>query len=339
MDPRAARRGPLDLLPPELRRLLRPAPPEPGPPMLAKPAEPEAIGTLGAGWLFERKLDGIRLLADRGGERVRLSSRTGRPQQGVYPEIAAALAAQPASDFAVDGEVVALHEGRTDFGRLQQRMQLTDPRAVRASPVEVSYFVFDLLRLDGQDTTRLPLTARKTLLKAALDWTGPLHWTAHRTGGGAKLLAQAAAAGWEGVIAKRADSAYLHSRSTAWLKFKCGGVQEFVIGGYTEPAGSRIGFGALLLGYYEQGLLHYAGKVGTGFDTATLRVLRPYLDRLEQPHPAFYDRVAEPGAHWVRPVLVAQVGFTEWTRAGLLRQPRFLGIRDDKPAAQVGRAG
>ncbi|GHA58584.1 ATP-dependent DNA ligase [Streptomyces tauricus] len=288
-------------------------------------------------WVFERKLDGVRVLAVREGGRVRLLSRTGNRLDDTYPEIVAALAAQSCADFTVDGEIVAFTHGRTDFGRLQQRMGLTRHRDVEASAVDVTYCLFDLLRLEGADTTRLPLRARKSLLRRALTYRAPLRLTTHRNEGGAELLADACARGWEGLIAKRADSPYAPRRSPDWLKLKCSLEQEFVIGGYTEPGGSRAGFGALLLGHFENDGLRYAGKVGTGFDRRTLLALRGALDELALPASPFTDRVREAGAHWAEPVLVAQIAFTEWTRDGMLRHPRFLGLRYDKPAREVVR--
>ncbi|UPZ33254.1 non-homologous end-joining DNA ligase [Streptomyces sp. LRE541] len=288
-------------------------------------------------WVFERKLDGVRVLAVREGGRVRLLSRTGNRLDDTYPEIVAALAAQSCTDFTVDGEIVAFLHGRTDFGRLQQRMGLTRRRDVEASAVDVTYCLFDLLRLEGADTTRLPLRARKSLLRRALTYRAPLRLTTHRNEGGAELLADACARGWEGLIAKRADSPYAPRRSPDWLKLKCSLEQEFVIGGYTEPGGSRAGFGALLLGHFEGEGLRYAGKVGTGFDRRTLLALRGALDELALPASPFTDRVREAGAHWAEPVLVAQIAFTEWTRDGMLRHPRFLGLRYDKPAREVVR--
>ncbi len=288
-------------------------------------------------WVFERKLDGVRVLAVREGGRVRLLSRTGNRLDDTYPEIVEALAAQSCTDFTVDGEIVAFLHGRTDFGRLQQRMGLTRRRDVEASAVDVTYCLFDLLRLEGADTTRLPLRARKSLLRRALTYRAPLRLTTHRNEGGAELLADACARGWEGLIAKRADSPYAPRRSPDWLKLKCSLEQEFVIGGYTEPGGSRAGFGALLLGHFEGDGLRYAGKVGTGFDRRTLLALRGALDELVLPASPFTDRVREAGAHWAEPVLVAQIAFTEWTRDGMLRHPRFLGLRYDKPAREVVR--
>ncbi|MCX4235120.1 non-homologous end-joining DNA ligase [Streptomyces ortus] len=288
-------------------------------------------------WIFERKLDGVRVLAVREAGRVRLLSRTGNRLDETYPEIVDALAAQSCADFTVDGEIVAFARGRTDFGLLQQRMGLTRRRDVEASAVAVTYCLFDLLRLEGADTTRLPLRARKSLLRRALTYRAPLRLTTHRNEGGADLLAHACTRGWEGLIAKRGNSPYVPRRSPDWLKLKCSLEQEFVIVGFTEPGGSRAGFGALLVGHFEGEDLRYAGKVGTGFDRRTLLALRGALDELALPASPFTDRVREPGAHWAEPVLVAQIAFTEWTRDGMLRHPRFLGLRYDKPAQDVVR--
>lgn len=326
----------LDRLPAEERRLVRPASgtAEAGPPMLAVLSSRRAFG---AGWLFERKLDGVRALAARDGGGARLTSRNGKVQNATYPEVAEALGEQRCLDFVADGEIVAMRRGRTDFALLQQRLGLTDAEAVRASDVRVRYYLFDLLRLDGFDITGLPQRTRKSLLRNALEFRDPLYFTPHRNRGGQDQLDAACARGWQGLIAKRADAAYVRRRSDAWLKLKCGAGQEVVVGGFTEPAGARVGLGALLVGYYQGGKLRYAGKVGTGFDTATLLRLRRRLDRIERKTSAFDDEVREQKVHWVRPEVVAQIGFTEWTQAGRLRHPRFLGLRDDKRAADVVR--
>ncbi|MFE2378781.1 non-homologous end-joining DNA ligase [Streptomyces sp. NPDC059398] len=327
----------LRALPDDQQRLLAVAPAAP-----ESAADPmRAVLTdrrdFGPGWLFERKLDGMRALATRDEDRVRLLSRTGRTMQSGFPEITEALAGQSADGFTVDGEIVAFAHGRTDFARLQQRMQLTDPRRARASGVAVTYYVFDLLRLDGIDLTRLPLRTRKSLLRRAFGFRPPLRFTPHRNEGGQQRLDEACGRGWEGLIAKRADSRYQRRRSPDWLKLKCAHGQELVIGGFTEPAGARDGFGALLLGHYDDGSLIYAGKVGTGFDHRALTQLRTRLDALETRTSPFRPAVRERGAHWVEPVLVAEVGFTEWTRDGMLRHPRFLGLRQDKAATDVVR--
>ncbi|MFJ6700628.1 non-homologous end-joining DNA ligase [Streptomyces sp. NPDC091272] len=289
------------------------------------------------GWIFERKLDGVRVLAVREDGRVTLRSRSGRRIDATYPEIVRALAAQSATDFTLDGEIVAYSHGRTDFAQLQQRMGLTRPADVAASKVAVTYYVFDLLRLDGVDVRQLPLRQRKSLLRRAITFGAPLRFSTHRNEGGPDLLADACRRGWEGLIAKRADSTYQTRRSGDWLKLKCARGQEFVVGGFTEPTGSRVGIGALLIGYYEDGELRYAGKVGTGFDDRTLRGLRERLDALAVSEPPFAGRPVVRTAHWAQPRLVAQIAFAEWTRDGMLRHPRYQGLRDDKNPADVVR--
>jgi bifunctional non-homologous end joining protein LigD len=238
----------------------------------------------------------------------------------------------------VDGEIVAFEKGVTSFSRLQRRMQLSDPEAARATGVAVYLYVFDILRLDGRDTRDLTLRERKAELRKALSFHGPVRFVTHRNEHGERLFKDACRRGLEGLIAKRAGSTYRSARSRDWLKFKCKAEQELVIGGFTAPQGSRTDFGALLVGYYEDGDLSYAGKVGTGFDHRTLETLGQRLRDLEQDEPPFVDVHPIPrGTHWVRPELVGQIGFTEWTRDGRLRHPRFLGLRDDKAARDVVR--
>ncbi|HEX6511774.1 MAG TPA: non-homologous end-joining DNA ligase [Chloroflexota bacterium] len=287
-------------------------------------------------WLFERKLDGERVLAYRAGSEVHLYSRNHKPLDAAYPELVEALAQQPSADFIVDGEVVAFDSDRTSFARLQGRIGLRGA-AAKASDIEVIYYLFDLPRLDGRPLTGQPLRERKRLLREAFQFRDPLRFTEHREAEGEAMFVEACRQGWEGLIAKRADSPYVSKRSTDWLKFKCSAQQELVVGGFTDPQRSRVGFGALLLGYYQDGRLRYAGKVGTGYDTRTLLDLRERLGRLEIDRPAFAEPVRERGAHWVRPELVAEVAFTEWTGDGKLRHPRFLGLRRDKPPQEVVR--
>jgi bifunctional non-homologous end joining protein LigD len=289
-------------------------------------------------WIFERKLDGVRCLAFRDGGKVRLLSRNRQSLNGTYPEIVEALAAQKSAKFVVDGEIVAFEGRRTSFARLQGRLGITKPEEAVATGIPVFYYVFDLLHLDGRSTTEFPLTCRKRLLRNAFQFNDPLRYTPHRVKAGEAAYATACRRGDEGVIAKRADAPYEGRRSSNWLKFKCSRDQEFVIVGYTAPKGSRVGLGALLLGYHDGDELVYAGKVGTGFDTATLRSLHKRLSRTEQDStPISSGRVREPGAHWVRPTSVAQVAFSEWTRDGKLRHPRYLGLRTDKSPGDVGR--
>jgi DNA ligase D-like protein (predicted ligase) len=289
-------------------------------------------------WIFERKFDGMRCLAFRDGDRILLLSRNRQPLNGTYPELVDAVCAQRTTRFVVDGEVVAFEGRRASFARLQGRLGITDPAAARASPVRVYYYVFDLLHLDGKSTIDVPQLWRKKLLRKAIEFQDPLRFTVHRVGDGLGAYQAACRRGDEGVIAKRADSAYESGRSKNWLKFKCVRDQEFVVGGYTSPKGSRIELGALLLGYHDGGDLVYAGKVGTGFDEATLRSLHERLAPIEQDAPPFTrGLVRENGARWVRPELVAQIGFTEWTRDGKLRHPRYQGLRTDKDPGDIVR--
>jgi DNA ligase D-like protein (predicted ligase) len=290
------------------------------------------------GWIYERKLDGERCLASKNGGEVRLWSRSGRDVSGSFPEIAEALAAQASPSFVVDGEVVAFEGSRTSFARLQPRIQVSDPDRARASGVPVWYYVFDILESDGVDLRATPLRERKSILRGLVRYRSPIRYTPHRVHAGPEHLARACSHGWEGLIAKIADAPYVAGRTRNWLKFKCESGQEFVIGGWTDPEGSRTGFGALLLGYYRDGDLVYAGKVGTGFTHAVLTDLRRQMDALATKGPAF-DRGKLPrkGVHWLRPKLVGEVSFTEWTTAGRLRHPRFLGLRRDKAAADVER--
>jgi bifunctional non-homologous end joining protein LigD len=281
-------------------------------------------------WIFERKLDGIRCIAIRDGSGVSLMSRTARRMNDQFPELVGALERDASEDFVVDGEIVAFENGVTSFARLQQRAR---------ERVPVFLYAFDLPRHSGEDLRRLPLRKRKARLRRALDFHGPVRFNPHRNGEhGEELYREACRKGLEGVIAKRADSPYVGGRSRDWLKLKCHAEQELVIGGFTAPKGSRTEFGALLVGYYEGGVLRYAGKVGTGFGRATLRDLGARLRELEHDESPFEPfKPVPPGTRWVRPELVAQVGFSEWTRDGRLRHPRYIGLREDKPAREVVR--
>jgi len=280
---------------------------------------------------------------------VTLKSRNRNDITGAYPELAQALAkasaASPigATDFIADGEIVAFDGERTSFQLLQRRIHLRAPGGVVRARVPVYIYLFDLLHLAGRDVTGLPLVERKRLLESAFAFGDEVRLSAHTAEKGEVLYAEACRAGWEGLIAKRADAPYQHARSKDWLKFKCEAGQELVVGGFTDPKGSRVGFGALLLGVYEGDRLVYAGKVGTGFDTATLLDLNRKLRGLERDSSPFATagiavRDAQ-GAkvHWIEPALVAQIGFSEWTADGHLRHPRFLGLRDDKDPRTVIR--
>jgi DNA ligase D-like protein (predicted ligase) len=291
-------------------------------------------------WIFERKLDGVRCLVFRRRGRVTLQSRNRKPLGNHYPELVEAISGQRTDPFIADGEIVAFDRGQTSFARLQGRMQLRDPDAARRTGIAVFLYLFDLIHVDRFDATGLELRDRKRLLRETLRFAGPLRLTSHRNAEGEAYYREACRRGWEGVIAKRASSAYVHGRSPDWLKFKCVNQQELVVVGFTDPRGSRQRLGALLVGYYEDGKLRYAGKVGTGFDAATLEDLGARLERLERDSsPLDGERPRKGGVHWVSPELVAEIGFAEWTRDGRLRHPRYLGLRTDKPAREVVREG
>jgi bifunctional non-homologous end joining protein LigD len=263
----------------------------------------------GPEWIFERKFDGIRLLAYKQGADVRLYSRNRLLQNN--PAIAAALAKLPVQDAILDGEVT--------WGQ-----------------GSVSYHIFDVMWLDGCEVMSLPLEERLARL-AALPLAPPLRRVAPLDD--PEPWTRARQEGWEGVIAKRRDSKYEQRRSPHWLKMKCEESQEFVVGGFTDPQGKRVGLGALLVGYFEDDDFLFAGKIGTGFDTRLLLDLRRQLDALEIPKPPFTKGKGLPRlrAHWVRPEIVVQVGFIEWTVHGKLRHPRLLGVRPDKSARDVIR--
>jgi bifunctional non-homologous end joining protein LigD len=224
--------------------------------------------------------------------------------------------------------------------QLQPRMQVERPSANLIRKAPVWFYLFDLLYLDQYDIRQVTLRHRKELLRNAFDFQGSLRFTERCRTEGEVYYRRACRKGWEGVIAKNGDSVYVSRRTRDWLKFKCKQEQEFVIGGYTDPRGSRDGFGALLLGYHRGGKLVYAGKVGTGFDRDLLRRLSEELARLKtMVSPFAEDGLPRHGVHWVTPKLVAQIGFSEWTAGGKLRHPRFLGLRNDKRPEDVVREG
>ncbi|HEY1698815.1 MAG TPA: non-homologous end-joining DNA ligase [Trebonia sp.] len=290
-------------------------------------------------WVYERKLDGERCLAFAGPDGVRLMTRNQRDITSTFPEIADALAERRHDDLVADGEIVAFDGSQTRFSRLQQRLGVASPGRKLLDDYPVFYYLFDVLYAGGQDIRSQPLRERKKLLREAVTFRDPLRFSEHRDGDGEAYWERACRDGWEGLIAKRADAPYEGRRSRNWLKFKCDNAQELVIGGFTDPQRSRVGFGALLLGYYDAGDLVYAGKVGTGFDRDTLRRLRDRLDDMERDQVPF-RRGRLPGrrgVHWVEPRLVGQIAFTEWTEDGQLRHPRFQGLRDDKDPREVVR--
>jgi bifunctional non-homologous end joining protein LigD len=308
------------------------------------------LATLGArppegpGWAWELKWDGIRALGLVQDGALRLWTRNGNDVSARYPELAALPAALDGHDAFLDGEIVAFDErGRPSFGHLQRRMHVqAEPDIGRlAVEVPVVYVVFDLLWLDGHLTTGLRYEDRRRLLAPLVPDGAAWRVPAHELGDGHATIAVSHEFALEGVMAKRLDSFYEPGRRTpAWVKIKNHLSQELVIGGWVPGKGARATtFGALLLGYYDDGALRYAGKVGTGFDQEMLRDLGGRLRALKRDDPPFADAasIKERGVTWVEPELVAEIGFTEWTGAGRLRHPRFLGLRDDKAARDVVR--
>ena len=310
------------------------------PPMLATLSDRAPSG---GGWIYEPKLDGVRVLAYVTGGTVRLFSRNRKQVEGGYPELVEELSLAVRGDAVLDGEIVAPDPatGRSSFARLQQRMHLRDVQRAARTGVSVELYLFDCLFYEGIDLTGLPLLDRKKVLRDVVWYDGAIRFTPYRTTGSAAMYRDACAKGAEGILAKRADSRYVSGRSADWLKVKCVQQQEFVIGGYTEPQGAREHLGALLVGYYDRdGKLRYAGKVGTGYDRDMLELLYRKLAPLHRRTSPFAPGPVPGGTvQWVTPRLVAQIGFGEWTEAGLLRHPRFLGLRDDKAAREVRREG
>ena len=262
----------------------------------------------GPEWIFERKFDGIRLIAFKRGPEVKLFSRNRLPQD--IPSVASAIARIPAENLILDGEITWDRSG--------------------------AYHVFDIVWIDDRDLRALPLEERRALL-GQLPMQPPLQRVAELDD--PNPWERASREGWEGVIAKRRGSRYEHRRSPHWLKMKCEASQEFVVGGFTDPQGARVGLGALLVGYYEGDDFVFAGKIGTGFDTRLLLDLRAKLDAIELPSSPFTKAKGLPRlrAHWVRPEIIVQVAFIEWTVHGKLRHPRLLGVRYDKNARDVIR--
>jgi bifunctional non-homologous end joining protein LigD len=295
--------------------------------LVARPPE-------GPEWLHEQKFDGYRIVADLDRGTVRLLSRRFKDWTAEFPTVAEAVAALPVKRVVLDGEVAAvLPDGRTSFQALQGR-----------DGANIAYFVFDLLALEGKDLTGLPLEERKAQLARLVQRRGKpgvIRYSDHVVGSGREFFALACQRGLEGIISKRRDQPYAPGRGTAWQKTKCLLRQELVIGGFTEPERSRVGIGALLVGYYDGDRLSYAGKVGTGYSQAMLLELRDLLTPLERAASPFSPEPprAWTGAsrHWVAPELVAEVVFTEWTNDGRLRHPSFQGLRHDKPARDVVR--
>lgn len=287
-------------------------------------------------WIYERKLDGVRILVFKSGDDVILKSRNKNKLNNTYPKLAEALEKESDESFIADGEVVTFKGNVTSFSKLQNRLNTSDPEEARESNVKVYLYLFDMIYFSGYDLTKVALKSRKSSLKNALRFNGPVRFTPHRNKEGKKYLDEACKKNWEGLIAKDGQAEYVHSRSKKWLKFKCTAQQELVIGGYTDPQGERVGFGALLLGYYENGHFLYAGQVGTGFDDELLEDLHTKLSNIERKtNPFESDEMEDDDVHFVTPKYVAEIGFTEWTQNNKLRHPRFLGLRKDKEPEDV----
>lgn len=327
--------GRRDLNPSELPAARRADQPEFLEPQLATLAKEAPAGS---NWLHEIKFDGYRIVALLRRGEVRLMTRRGQDWTARFPAIARAVRALPLEQAILDGELVILRpDGRSDFQAMQNALR-------GESGARLVYYLFDLPHCHGYDLTRTPLEQRKAFLQrvlADLAPEGPIRYSEHIVGEGRDVLRHACRLHMEGIICKEKTSGYESVRTRSWLKVKCSLRQEFVIGGYTDPAGARVGFGALLVGYYdENGRLRYCGKVGTGFNIQSLSRLHRQLSALQVKQSPFHNPprgAAIRTAHWVRPELVAEIEFSEWTRDGHLRHPSFQGLREDKPPREVVR--
>lgn len=291
----------------------------------------------GDSWIHEIKLDGYRLLGFVSSGQVQLRTRNGKDWTPSFPAIADALASLAAKDAVLDMEAVVLDDaGKSSFQGLQAAL------GGGANRQSIIACVFDLLHLDGEDLTPLPLLARKERLQALLRGSQTLRYSDHVAGAGGTMFAQACNAGLEGIISKKADAPYVPGRQKSWLKIKCSHRQEFLVLGYSDPKKGERALGALYLGYRKDGAIRYAGKVGTGFSMKSARELVTRFDQLAVEKPVLSRAEAnEVGAgeyaaiHWIKPVLVCEVAFTEWTNDGRIRHPSFQGLRGDKDARQV----
>jgi len=324
IDPKklpGARKAPMpEFLPPQLATLV---------------SEPPA----GDEWLHELKFDGYRMLCYLSRGKARFLSRNGKDWTEKFPNLLEALKKFPAATAILDGEIVILDkEGRSSFQKLQQ--------AMKNSSSPFIFEIFDLVYLDGFNIARTPLRERKALLQELLTsdklkgTRGQLRYSDHVEGNGLQFFKQACEHGIEGIVSKLADSPYESTRNRNWLKTKCIKRQEFVIAGYTPSKKGFPGFGSLILGVYDKGKLIYSGRVGTGFSIKQRLELQKKLDRISQASMPFAVKPKDPGlreAHWAKPLLVAEVEFTEWTADGSIRHPSFQGLREDKKATDVVR--
>lgn len=284
-------------------------------------------------YLYEHKWDGERILAFKNGKKVSLLTRNKKSATNIYPTIVKMLEEQHFNKFIIDGEVIAISNGKSDFSLLQKRMHSENSLQ---NNINICFYVFDIIYFDKYDLTNLELIDRKKLLEQVIGQTEIIKLTEYIIKSGIKYYNEACKLGWEGIIAKNIHSSYESKRSRNWLKFKCLMQQEFVIGGYTEPEGRRPGFGALLLGYYKNNDLIYVGKVGTGFDDHTLYEISRKLSSIEQKKSSFKEvNIPTRGIHWVKPNLVAEIKFSQWTSYDKLRHARFMGLREDKNPKEV----
>ena len=307
------------------------------PPMLATLYKKEPFDD--EEWLFEKKLDGVRCLAYFDGTSLRLMTRNQNRVNEEYPELVEEVAKLSKKPFIVDGEIVFKKGRMGSFGKMQKRIGVKHPSEELQREYPLSYYLFDLLFFDGQELSEKPLTERKKLLKK-LKFSKKVLYTPHENTEGISFMKKMRKEDYEGMIAKQKKSCYLSSRSKKWLKLKCQNRQELVIGGYTDPQGERKGFGALLVGFYSEGKLAYAGKVGTGYSDKELLELHDQFKEEERKSSPFDKHSPqEEGIHWMKPKFVAEIKFTEWTSQDKLRHPVFIGLRRDKDPQEVVKEG
>lgn len=277
-------------------------------------------------WIYEEKFDGIRCLVVKKNNNVTLFTRNKNVLNQTYPLLVEEFKKQKASNFILDGEIVAFDKGKTSFSKLQQ---------VKREKIKIYIYVFDILYFDKYDLRDQKLIDRKKVLKANFEFSNVFRYTNHIVEKGLDYYKKACKRGLEGIIAKYKNSRYLSKRTRDWLKFKCSNRQEFVIAGYTDPEGQRVGFGALLIGYFDKNKFKYAGKVGTGYDTEFLKSFSKKLKKIETKKVPFKEKISDKNFHFVKLHYLAEIGFTEWTKDNKLRHPRFLGLREDKSAKDV----